>query len=388
MQYRRRAWAEIDLDALTHNVKMIQEKLSENTKFCAVVKANAYGHGEEYICRTLSELGIKFYAVSSIEEGIRVRNYCPEGEILLLGYTPPECVNLLIQGNFIQTIVSVEHAKKLSENVPENKQLRCHVKLDTGMGRIGIQANSERCQQELEEISKLKNLTIEGIFTHYAVSDDDSPENIAYTKKQEDLLFRTVEQCAERGILFKHVHCLNSAGICYHPQPKSTLARAGIILYGLKPNANLAVPMDTRPVLSFYSRISHVKMMHSGDCISYGRTYTAKTSTKIATVTVGYADGYSRLLSNRGEVLVHGQRCRITGNICMDQMMIDVSNVPEVSVGDVVTLIGKDGNSCITADNLAELYGTIGYEVVCNISKRIPRIFIQQGKIIHEEELF
>ena len=197
-----------------------------------------------------------------------------------------------------------------------------------------------------------------------------------------------MEQCAERGILFKHVHCLNSAGICYHPQPKSTLARAGIILYGLKPNANLAVPMDTRPVLSFYSRISHVKMIHSGDCISYGRTYTAKTSTKIATVTVGYADGYSRLLSNRGEVLVHGQRCRITGNICMDQMMIDVSNVPEVSVGDVVTLIGKDGNSCITADNLAELYGTIGYEVVCSISKRIPRIFIQQGKIIHEEELF
>ena len=388
LQYRQRAWAEISLDALAHNVQAIQEQLAKSTQFCAVVKADAYGHGEEFICKSLYDMGIRFYAVASIEEAVSVRKWCPDGEILILGYTSPECAPVLIEQNIIQAVVSVEHAQELAGFTPSGGKVRCHIKLDTGMGRIGIQTKDElSCMLELHEILTFGDLQIEGLFTHFAVADEDSPEHQQYTKHQEEALFRTAEKLRQEGIMLKHVHCMNSAGICYHNQPESTLARAGIILYGLHPNASLSVPIELQPVLSFRSRISHIKTVQPGDCISYGRTYTASESRKIASVTVGYADGYSRLLSNRGEVLVHGVRCQITGRVCMDQLMIDITDVPEAEVGSVVTLIGSDGNDCITADDLASIYGTIGYEVVCGISKRIPRIFMQNHQIIHEDSL-
>ncbi len=388
LQYRQRAWAEISLDALAHNVRIIQEKLAPGTEYCAVVKADAYGHGEEFVCKKLYELGIRFYAVSSFEEAVRVRRWCPEGEILILGYTAPECAPLLAELNIIQAIVSAEYARSLSGCAQPGRTVRCHVKLDTGMGRIGIRTqNEQNCLEELHEIFSLPGLQPEGLFTHFAVADEESPEHLEYTRKQEEAIFRTAEKLKASGISLRHVHCMNSAAVCYHNQPKSTLARAGIIMYGLKPNAALAVPLDLKPVLSFRTRISHMKEVHPGDCISYGRTYRAESVRRIATVTVGYADGYSRLLSNRGEVLVSGTRCRITGRVCMDQMMIDVTDVPHAAVGSVVTLIGTDGDDCITADELAGIYGTIGYEVVCGISKRIPRIFMQDGKIVHEDSL-
>lgn len=387
LQYRQRAWAEISLDALAHNVQAIQETLAPSTEFCAVVKADAYGHGEEYICKMLHEIGIRFYAVSSIEEALRVRKWCPDAEILILGYTSPECAPLLADQNILQAVVSVEYAKSLSSCAVPGRTVRCHIKLDTGMGRIGIRTHDESCLHELHEILSLPGLQIEGLFTHFAAADEDAPEHRQYTQNQENAIFHTVDLLAQEGISFRHVHCMNSAAVCYHPQPKSTLARAGIILYGLKPNALLPIPLDLQPVLSFRSRISHIKTVQPGDCISYGRTYTAHEPRKIAAVTVGYADGYSRLLSNRGEVLVHGVRCKITGRVCMDQMMIDISDVPEAAVGSVVTLIGTDGNDTITADDLAQIYGTIGYEVVCGISKRIPRIFMQNHQVIHEDSL-
>ena len=388
MQYRQRAWAEISLDALAHNVRVIQEKLADTTEYCAVVKADAYGHGEEYVCKKLYEMGIRFYAVSSFEEAVRVRKWCPEGEILILGYTSPECAPMLAEYNIIQAIVSAEYAAALASCALPASTVRCHIKLDTGMGRIGIRTQDEAvCLHELHEIVSLPGLQVEGLFTHFAVADEDSPEHLEYTQKQEEAIFRTAEKLKESGISLKHVHCMNSASVCYHNQPKSTLARAGIIMYGLKPNAALAVPLELEPVLSFRTRISHIKEVHAGDCISYGRTYRAGETRRIATVTIGYADGYSRLLSNQGEVLVNGIRCRITGRVCMDQTMIDITDVPDAAIGSVVTLIGKDGNDCITADDLAGIYGTIGYEVVCGISKRIPRIFMQDGKVIHEDSL-
>ena len=388
IQYRQRAWAEISLDALAHNVEAIQEKLADSTEYCAVVKADAYGHGEEFICKKLYELGIRFYAVSSFEEAVRVRKWCPEGEILILGYTSPECAPLLAEYDIIQAIVSVDYARSLSSCAQPGRTVRCHIKLDTGMGRIGIRTQDEEaCLNELHEIVSLTGLQAEGLFTHFAVADENDTENLEYTAHQREAIFRTAEKLKESGIVFRHVHCMNSAAICYHNQPESTLARAGIIMYGLKPNAALAVPLDLHPVLSFRTRISHIKEVHAGDCISYGRTYQADSTRRIATITVGYADGYSRLLSNKGEVLVNGIRCRIVGRVCMDQTMIDVTGVPDASVGEVVTLIGTDGNDCITADELAGIYGTIGYEVVCGISKRIPRIFMQDGKIMHEDSL-
>lgn len=388
LQYRERAWAEISLDALAHNVQTIQKQLGEHTQYCAVVKADAYGHGEEFICKKLCKLGVRFYAVSSFEEAVRVRKWCPEGEILILGYTAPECAPLLEKYNIIQTIISQDYARELSAYTKPDITVRCHIKLDTGMGRIGLFAKSqETCIETIKQISAMSGLQAEGLFTHFAVADEADAENQTYTQEQENLIFSIADKLQEQGISFRHVHCMNSAAICYRNQPRSTLARAGIIMYGLMPNASLAVPLLLQPVLSFRTRISHIKTIHKGDCVSYGRTYQAQEQRKIATITIGYADGYARLLSNKGEVLVNGIRCPIVGRICMDQTMIDVTNVPNLNIGTVVTLIGQDGTDCITADELAGMYQTIGYEVVCGISKRIPRVFIENAAVIHEDSL-
>ena len=395
MQYRERVWAEISLDALSQNVENIQKQIAQSDReiqYCAVVKADAYGHGEEFICRHLYEMGIRFYAVSSFEEAVRVRKWCPDGEILILGYTAPECAPMLAEHDIIQTIVSVDYAKELAKFAEVGFPVRCHIALDTGMGRIGLRTGMETseinaCIQELKEIAHLDGLNVEGLFTHFAVADEKDDENIKYTIKQETEFFHMAEQFETEIAPLKQVHCMNSAAILYRNQLPSTLARAGIIMYGLKPNANLEVPIPLTPVLSLRSRISHIKTVPKGTCISYGRTYTTHTEQRIATVTIGYADGYSRQLSNRGEVIVKGIRCPIVGRVCMDQMMIDVSAVSDVETGDVVTLIGTDGNETITADDVAGICGTIGYEVTCNISKRVPRIFLKDGRQIHEDSL-
>ena len=388
MQYRQRAWAEISLSALSHNVHTIRQVLADSTEFCAVVKADAYGHGEEIICRKLYGIGVRFFAVSSFEEAMRVRKWCPQAEILILGYTSPECAPMLALQNILQAVVSCEYAEMLSDHASPGMPVRCHVKLDTGMGRIGVPVKDpDACLSQMQDIISRPGLQVEGLFTHFAAADEADAENIAYTDAQEAALFAVDAALREQSIALRHVHCMNSAAICYRNQPKSTLARAGIIMYGLKPNAALPMPLELQPVLSLRSRISHIKTTEAGTCISYGRTYITEKPQKIATVTIGYADGYSRLLSGKGEVLVCGVRCPVVGRICMDQMMIDIGNVPDVQIGTMVTLIGRDGDECITADEVAGKYGTIGYEVVCGISKRVPRKFMDEGKVIHEDHL-
>ncbi len=388
MQYRQRAWAEISLDALSHNVAEIRQQLSENTEYCAVVKADAYGHGEEIVCRKLYEEGIRFYAVSSFEEAVRVRKWCPDGEILILGYTSPECAPMLAKNGIIQAIVSGDYAKALSAFAQPGCPVRCHVALDTGMGRIGVQTKElAACYWELEGILEQPGLQVEGLFTHFAVADEEADAHVVYTDEQEKRLFHVARKLCAKGVALRHVHCMNSAALCYRNHPESTLVRAGIIMYGLKPNASLDVPLVLEPVLSLRSRISHIKIVEAGTCISYGRTYCAQSTRRIATVTIGYADGYSRLLSNKGEVLIGGVRCPIAGRVCMDQLMVDVTDAPEAEIGAVVTLIGTDGGSTITADELAGMYGTIGYEVVCGISKRVPRMFLEHGRLVHEDHL-
>jgi alanine racemase len=342
----------------------------------AVVKADAYGHGDESICRCLAEeCGIKYFAVSNLDEAIAVRGYCPDAEILILGYTPPEYAHEIAQYNIIQGIVSSEYAAALTENY--SGKIRCHIKIDTGMGRIGLKHDlPSECADEIKELCKMDGLSVEGIYTHFAVADSDSPDNIAYSDKQEKFILDTYDILVSQGIKLPHVHFMNSAACCYRNSPRSTLARAGIIMYGLHPDISLEIPEGLSPVMELKAVISHVKNVKAGDCISYGRTFTAEHEMRIATVTIGYADGYSRLLSSKGEILVHGKRCRIVGRVCMDQLMIDVTGVQAES-GDIVTLIGNDGGETITADNLASIYGTIGYEVVCGISKRVPRINIR-----------
>lgn len=374
--YLKRAWAEVSLPQLRKNFQIINSLNSENTEIMAVVKADAYGHGDEHIIKCLAnDCGVKYFAVSNLDEAITVRNFCPDSEILILGYTPPEYAHEISMYNIIQGVVSAEYAAALSKNTP--KPIRCHVKIDTGMGRIGLKFDAPKdCAAEIIRIMNIDKIAVEGIYTHFAVADSDSPDNIAYTDKQEKFILDTYEELIKQGVQLPHVHFMNSAATCYRNSPKSTLSRAGIVLYGLHPDIELDIPEGLAPVMELKAVISQVKTVEPGTCISYGRTFTSEQTMRVATVTIGYADGYSRLLSSKGEMLVHGKRCRIVGRVCMDQLMIDVSEVPDAASGDIVTLIGRDGEDMITADELASTYGTIGYEVVCGISKRVPRIYI------------
>ena len=375
--YLKRAWAEVSLPQLRKNVEIIRSLNSGSTEIMAVVKADAYGHGDEHIVRCLAnDCGIRYFAVSNLDEAIAVRKFAPQGEILILGYTPPEYAHEISMYNIIQGVVSTEYAEALVQNTPQ--PIRCHIKIDTGMGRIGLKHDTpQQCAAEIAEMMKIDKLSVEGIYTHFAVADSDDPDNVAYTDKQEKFITDTYDVLAAQGIKLPHLHFMNSAATCYRNSERSTLSRAGIILYGLHPDVSLDIPEGLEPLMELKAVISHVKTVNKGDCISYGRTFRADREMRIATVTIGYADGYSRLLSSKGEILVHGRRCKITGRVCMDQLMIDVSDVPEAKAGDIVTLIGKEGNDRITADDLAQIYGTIGYEVVCGISKRVPRIYIE-----------
>lgn len=374
--YLKRAWAEISLAKLRKNVEIIRNLNSDTTEIMAVVKADAYGHGDAHIVHCLAnDCDIRYFAVSNLDEAIAVRNYAPNAEILILGYTPPEYAHEISMYNIIQGVVSTDYAKALVKNT--QIPIRCHVKIDTGMGRIGLKHDTpQSCADEIAEMMKMEKLSVEGIYTHFAVADSDSADNIAYTDKQEKFITDTYDALVSKGITLKHLHFMNSAATCYRNTSRSTLSRAGIILYGLHPDISLDIPEGLEPIMELKAVISHVKTVKEGDCISYGRTFTAERKMRIATVTIGYADGYSRLLSSKGEILVHGKRCRIVGRVCMDQLMIDVTDVPQASSGDIVTLIGREGNDVITADELASVYGTIGYEVVCGISKRVPRIYV------------
>lgn len=373
--YLKRAWAEIDLSALEHNIKAISSRMYDNAQIMAVIKADAYGHGEGDILKKLWECGIKYFAVSNLDEAISVRKHCPDVEILILGYTPPEYAHELEYNNIIQGALSLDYAEKLNERA--TGKVRCHIKIDTGMGRIGLKFSSpNECAEEVKKIIALDKLSVEGLYTHFAVADTPENECEEYTENQADFIIRTYDILKEKGIMLEHLHFLNSAGLCHHNNKRSTLVRAGIIMYGLLPNYPIEVPLNLRPVMSFKAVVSQVKYLRRGDSVSYGRTYRAPDDNiKAATVTVGYADGYSRLLSGKADVLVRGKRCPIIGRICMDQLVLDVTDVEDVKSGDIVTLIGSDGDEKITADELAALYGTIGYEVVCGISKRVPRIY-------------
>lgn len=369
-----RAWAEISLRDLAHNIDAVRSRLPEKTQLMAVVKANAYGHGDEAVCRKLSEMGVEWFAVSNLEEALSVRRVCPHAEIFILGYTPPECAADIARHNIIQGVVSLEYAQELC--LYADKPVRCHIKLDTGMGRIGFRGkDADKCADELLPLFDMDRLVIEGLYTHFAAADSPLEEDVLYTEEQKTRLFEVYDLLAEKGHRLPHVHCMNSAASIYSPDERCTLARVGIVMYGLCPNFPVPVPVDLRPVMTFKSVISQVKTVYPGDSISYGRTYTAEAERKIATVTVGYADGYARLLSGKGKALVHGVACPIVGRVCMDQMMLDVTEVEApVQSGDEVTLFGD----CeITADWLAAQYGTIGYEIICGISKRVPRIVVE-----------
>lgn len=380
-KFYKRAWAEIKLDNLKYNLDVCRSFLKGNTEIVAVVKANAYGHGDTAIAPYLQSQGVNWFAVSNINEAINLRQNGITKEILILGYVMPTEAEELNDFNIIQTVTCYDHAKALSENAHKGKSVRVHIKIDTGMGRIGLRHNTPKeYADDIERISKLENIKVEGIFTHLSVADTDEKSDISYTDKQINTMLSIKAELDRRHFVLKQFHFLNSAGSTYHSTEKSTLARYGIMLYGLHPNAELELPVPLKPVMELKTIVAHIKTIEAHEYVSYGRTYCSDKPTKVATLAIGYADGYSRLLSSKAQVLINGKRAKVIGRVCMDQTMVDVTDI-DVKVGDTATLFGKDGDQSITADELASLYGTIGYEIICGISKRVPRLIYENNTL-------
>lgn len=369
MNCLRRCWAEIDLSAVKYNIEQYKKYLKAGTELLCVVKANCYGHSDKLVVPYLEQLGVKWFAVSNLIEAEHLRALGVDGEIIILGYSPEENADDLIKYNIIQACTEYSYAQKLNENAKTGK-VRLHIAIDTGMTRIGLHSGTKADADEIQKIAALENVQVEGMFTHYAVADCADDESCAYTAFQTEKILAVDEELKKRGVALSCVHFLNSAGGIYHSNEKSALARLGIILYGLYPDPSNPLPFEPKPVMTLKAVISQVKYIEAGTSVGYGRTFTADKRIKLATITAGYADGFPRALSNKGEVIIKGTRCKIVGRICMDQFMCDVSALDNVQAGDVATLFGSD----ITADDIAKLTGTIGYEIVCGIAERVPRV--------------
>lgn len=377
--------AEINLDAISHNVKELRRITDHGARLMAVVKANAYGHGAIEVSKEAVASGVDFLGVARLQEAIELRHAGLNVPILIFGYTPPLDANQLVEYDLIQTVFSLQMAEQLSNALPStSKPIRIHLKIDTGMGRLGFVHNSLSDQhpnqiiQDIRRVHQLSHLQVEGIYTHFAASDAIDK---SYTWLQFNRFMELIEELRKEGIEFIWHHAANSGAIIDLPQMHLDMVRAGISLYGLYPSKDVNhAKINLKPAMTLKSVIVQVKDVPAGFNISYSMTYKTKTPTRIATVAIGYADGYSRLLSSRGNMLVHGKIAPIVGRVCMDHTMIDVGNISNVSVGDEVVVFGKQGNAEIPVDDIAEQTGTINYEVVSTITNRVERIYHRSMK--------
>lgn len=374
MEFLRRTWAEISKSALINNLSEIK-KNAAGAAVCAVVKANAYGHGAGLTLPVLEQNGADCFAVSNIEEALALRKCGTKKPILILGYTPADFAKELSKNNISQCVYSLEFARLLSENaVKSGVTVKIHLKLDTGMARLGFDLRDDALAGIDGAIlsGKQKNLYLEGVFTHFAAADSDKEKNVNFTAAQYGRFIKGVEAIKAAGLHPDIIHCDNSAALC-GKKYLSDMVRAGIILYGLKPDANFDTHLDLIPVMTLKSVVSFVKTVKAGTPVSYGMTYTAGKDIKIATVAAGYADGYPRLASNKAEVIIRGKRAKIIGRVCMDQLLVDVSDIEGVKMGDEVILFGKE----LPADEIAGICGTINHEIVCGVAPRVPRILTE-----------
>ena len=375
----RPTYAEIDLSALQHNFQMIRSSLPRNTEILAVVKADAYGHGFMDISHELERLGVNAFGVAFLAEGIQLRKSGIDKPILLLGGVYPGQERKCIGYNISTTVFTLEQARALNQAASAGKLFRkaqLHLKIDTGMGRLGVPYS--QVPEFLDELKKLPNIALEGVISHFASADelDESGQN--FTTLQAERFAWALAEIRRSGFAPRYIHIANSAGALLQNFPDCNLIRPGITLYGAIPSADFQGKLDLQPVMRLKSRIAMLKTVEPGTTISYARRFTAERPALIASVPVGYADGYPRALTNKGEVLVRGRRVRVAGTVCMDWIMLDVSGVPGVAVGDEVVLMGSDeyGN-CIHAEELAAWAGTIPYEIFCSISKRVPRVYLK-----------
>ncbi len=384
----QRVWAEVDLDAIWENMVHMKENIAENTKILAVIKTDGYGHGGVPIAKMLEQLDFMFgYAAATYEEAHVLREAGVKKPILILGYTFPYCYEELIREEIRPAVYRRDTVEELVAAAAKvGQKAKVHIKVDTGMGRIGITPDEEG----LEFVRFLMGhpeLEVEGIFTHFAKSDEADKTSANH---QLELFQNFIDRIqTELGLTIPVKHCANSAAILEMPQANMDMVRAGITTYGLYPSEEVSkdiVPL--RAAMSLYSHIVYCKTIHAGQSVSYGGLFTAQKDTRVATIPVGYGDGYPRSLSGKGYVLIRGKKAPILGRVCMDQFMVDISEIPGVMEGDKVTLLGVDGTERITAEELGELSGRFNYEFVCDLGKRIPRVYRQHGEVTEVRDYF
>ena len=374
-----RVQAEIDFDALKSNVKEIRKLLKEDTKLMVIIKADGYGHGAIPIAHALNDY-VDGFGVATVQEAVNLRDAGINKMILILSYTFPEYYEDVVKYDISQTIFSPESAKALSfEAKKQKKTAGVHIALDTGMGRIGFD-DTEESADIIKEISKLEGIKTEGIFTHFACADEKDKTSV---NRQISRYNSFIELLREKGINIPIRHSANSAAIIDHPETAFDMVRSGIITYGLYPSTEVDKGrLPLKPALRLKSHVIFVKTVPAGSGISYGSTFVTEKETRVATIPVGYADGFPRGLSNKGYVLIHGKKAPILGRVCMDQTMVDVSEIHDVKAGDRVIIIGNDGDEKITVEDLAEMTDTINYEFVCNLTKRVPRTYFESGRLV------
>ncbi len=381
----KRTWAEINLDCLENNRAVIEKALYANAKMMAVVKADAYGHGAITVAKALRDAGTAYFAVSNLEEALQLREAGIEHPMLVLSYTPPEQAKTLAKYNITQTVISPKHAAALSAAcVAAQVSVKVHFKLDTGMSRVGfvhsLADDREQAANEIALAAALPGIVTEGIFTHFATADEP---NDSMTRLQFERFMQTVEDLSGKGIHFTFKHCCNSAATERFPEMHLDLVRPGIILYGLAPDAGwMQQLLPLKPVMQLKTVISMVKTISAGTTVSYGATFTAQKDMQVATVPIGYADGYPRCMAGKAHMLVNGSPAPVIGRVCMDQCMLDVTGL-NVAPGDIATVFGEG----LSVDTYAAWMGTINYEAVCLVSKRVPRIYLKGGKQVGYENI-
>lgn len=380
-----RVWAEIDLDAIYHNVAAAKALTKPGTKLMAVIKADGYGHGAVPLAEVLDPLA-DAYGVAIVEEGIELRQAGVTKPILVLGYTPESLYKQVMDYDIIATVYTKDMASSLSATALHmGKCAKVHIKLDTGMSRIGFLPNQESLQ-EIQQIAAMPGIEINGCFTHFARMDETDKSR---AEEQFRRYMDFTAQMEAAGISIPVKHASNSAGIIEMPKVNLDMVRDGICIYGLYPSEEVnRERLPLTPAMQWKARVSHVKTLPAGVEIGYGGSYTTRQETRVATIPVGYADGYPRSLSNRGTVLIHGQRAAILGRVCMDQFMVDVTEIPDVQIGSLVTLFGRDGNTVLPVEEVADLSGSFNYEFVCDVGKRVPRVYYRQGEIVGARDYY
>ena len=383
MKTLKRTWAEISLDNLEHNYRALRARTPQGCKFLGVIKADAYGHGAVPVSGTLSELGCEYLAVSNLEEAVQLRRGGIRTPILILGYTPPEYADTMVFMDLTQEIHSIDYARALEERLRgTNYILNVHLKLDTGMGRIGFLAYGDHSElPQLAAFSQLMHLRVEGVFTHFSVADSRREDDERYTALQYARFCDALAELDSCGIRPTLRHCANSAVTILHPEFSLDMVRGGIALYGCAPDVDCEGLLDLRPVMTLRTTIAQIRDVAAGTPISYGRTFTAPRDLRMAVLPIGYADGLSRGLSGKVSFRLRGQDVPVIGRICMDMCMVDITSVSDAKTGDELTLFGYDEDGVrVPVERLAQASGTISYEILCTLSKRIARLYYSGGR--------